>query len=1233
MRPSISPATTNDDFTPVIGRHSRHAHSAQHSKRHRLPPQDEHKQQRVALDDKPQPAPLPPSATAFSSHSPASSRRSSRASNPRRSSYDELDEDGDGEWDSGLTYEEKHNEASNSSSSRRQRVQSNASEYDGANEYDEYDDTLASDDSASAECPLCMETLDQTDLAFHPCMCGYQVCLYCLTGDHMVLTRSGWQSIKCIADGELVASYNIDTQAMEWKEAQGGTLCYAASASQQHQLFRMQSAGMDVVATRDHRMLVAEFNTESFAYSTVEQLLPLPYTHGAESAEGVLNSYFARSMRCGVLRSGLNTATGFKFTIPRLEALCDWWWSKLDKNGKPDRQKGFLQFVGFWLGDGHLVLDRYNAYVCIIQRKPEATEWLIQLLDEVFPHWWFAVAGPEDAKGTTWKFHICSCPPLVDWLREMAHGPQGYNPVDPAAMRSYPHFTYDPDLASAEAESRYRHPAAVGMWSEAEMLAAMTTPVLLPTTLPGAPLPPVVPPPLLPLAADGGELKTKEEISVTAATGEREYYVPSGARRWRSGVWQFIRAIRGDDAHFHCMRCGSDIKRTTTEVGTSNLQRHLKSELCRQGSEMTKDEQLAAALARQSRKRLRYLPVTSEVSSRASSSGGLSRSSKSQKTDNTFDISAAATRQRSASAPDLSAAVASVEATESVGLAGDMPLLEFANKDGTVARIPFAAGQVRWFYRPDVNLPVSSVFSSASSPPLPVSPAASAKEEAVSPSPMRIAPPASSSTPFGLPTVSTTSRRSRSGGSADLHRCGGVPGTERCEMMIRLDQLLCGDCADLQRALALSTVSSAGSTQDTSSSSDAMTDEEDEKKRTTTTTTTTQPFVINPQGYQSAVPTSASSSSSSPLPSAGPAPTEVSAITTAADTPMGVEGEGGLYQPTVPVAPDSVVAAPVLHPRPVILRPVWGPVPPRPAPVPNPAVPAPVPVPLLAPVIFRPGLPGLPPQVPNPNAVPIPAGAHIVPRNHGWWIIINGHWFYLKRWLGDQQQVAATFSHMSQKQAVALLDGFTRADGRYASVQYDEHGEPTGTWYCSNSSFPLIHHLMLVGQLAGAMVDLMRTKEAGETSTIDGREVRSSVDHWLLSIHFSPAPRTAPVHTVYLAQPTPADDIEKRGYWQYQDDGNVYCLTVKDNGNFLTQRLSLKRLRGGSGKVDVRAQAVFVGNCYNNILDNLNGQCPACRREYDRSLATTASVAQLSQPSVTQQTAGERKDRKRLRRA
>ena len=36
-------------------------------------------------------------------------------------------------------------------------------------------------DSADANCPLCIEILDLTDMALVPCKCGYRVCLFCFS--------------------------------------------------------------------------------------------------------------------------------------------------------------------------------------------------------------------------------------------------------------------------------------------------------------------------------------------------------------------------------------------------------------------------------------------------------------------------------------------------------------------------------------------------------------------------------------------------------------------------------------------------------------------------------------------------------------------------------------------------------------------------------------------------------------------------------------------------------------------------------------------------------------------------------------------------------------------------------------------------------------------------------------------------------------------------------------------
>ena len=204
------------------------------------------------------------------------------------------------------------------------------------------------------------------------------------------------------------------------------------------------------------------------------------------------------------------------------------------------------------------------------------------------------------------------------------------------------------------------------------------------------------------------------------------------------------------------------------------------------------------------------------------------------------------------------------------------------------------------------------------------------------------------------------------------------------------------------------------------------------------------------------------------------------------------------------------------------------------------------------------------------------AAGKVLWQNDGQWLIIDGHWFHLKRWLGEQN-VAGVYSKLSRQQAIAMLDGFCRATGQWSSVQYDTD-EPTGQWACGSSSFPLIDHLMLIGQLAGAAVDLRLHAKAGQTTTVDGREVVHSVDHWQLHFSFNQSQCGLPIQTTPLAQPAAvSDNIDGRGYYQYKDDGHVYCIEVDGNSNFLTQRLSTSL--DEHGNTAVRAHPVFVGNC------------------------------------------------------
>ena len=277
----------------------------------------------------------------------------------------------------------------------------------------------------------------------------------CLTGDHMVLTRSGWRSIKLIRVDDVVASLNVTSWAMEWKKVVA-TQRFALKAGAK-QLYRMQGEGMDVVATRDHRMLTAQI-----AGSRLQKRNPLAYY----SVDALLGFTDADSSVRAVPRSGVNRQPAWKLVIPQLQAVCDWWWEK-------DQQRGFLRFFGFWLGNGHL--DVTHQHVGVSQRKLASTAWLIDLLDDMFPGCWRRSVVGNDATGATFTY-VIRCPPLYEWLRPMAAGPVGYNPRDPTALRSYPHFTPNADLAAHESQTLYRLTGTVVpdsySWTEPRMLAA-----------------------------------------------------------------------------------------------------------------------------------------------------------------------------------------------------------------------------------------------------------------------------------------------------------------------------------------------------------------------------------------------------------------------------------------------------------------------------------------------------------------------------------------------------------------------------------------------------------------------------------------------------------------------------------------------------------------------------------------------------------------------------------------
>ena len=282
----------------------------------------------------------------------------------------------------------------------------------------------------------------------------------CLTSDHRVLTRSGWRAIAAVQAGEAVLSCHVATYAMQWKLVRAVVSHELSPARAADSLYRMQGDGMDVIATRDHRMLLARVGEGSngqqgrphSGYETVDELLRLEH---------------ATAVRA-VLRSGVNEQLPVKVVIPGLERVCEWWWSK-------DGQLGLLQFIGFWLAGGHLHTP--SELVAVEASDVEAVEWLSSTLTSLFPRCWRRT-NKTSARGVSHSYFHIRCPPLYHYLLVMAAGPIGYNPLDPTELRNYPHFTRDDGLAAKEQQSIYHQPASVGpatsKWTEDAMLDALT---------------------------------------------------------------------------------------------------------------------------------------------------------------------------------------------------------------------------------------------------------------------------------------------------------------------------------------------------------------------------------------------------------------------------------------------------------------------------------------------------------------------------------------------------------------------------------------------------------------------------------------------------------------------------------------------------------------------------------------------------------------------------------------
>ena len=841
----------------------------------------------------------------------------------------------------------------------------------------------------------------------------------CLTGDHLVLTRSGWRLLADIhrvcqdaaSPVVEVCSFNLTASAMEWKPV---TDAQRFPAGEQR-LFRMQGDGMDVVATKDHRMLTGhlcdhKLTAGSFDFETVEQLVGARY--GASSTTTGTNP-LAYSRTHAVVRSAATRQPAFKLPIKDLDATCDWWWER-------DDQRAFLRFVGFWLGDGHLVVAL--GWVGLSQRKLASSAWLIDLLDEVFPRWWRRSRAEVDEQGTTFTY-IIRCPPLYEYLRLMAVGPPGYNPLDPAELRAYPHFKYEEELVTKEAASAYGPYQAGSTWTEEAMLAAFRRgPVRRPCCVCSK--------------SDGVRLVCSGAGCSDADDITRAHPICVG---------------RADDAKAHVKPWYCQKSQCQLDAPPSDAQPASSSSPAKKPSRPT------SAATTESEEEVEASDVEEVMPGQHTTKSGR--------------VSSAPARYDPASKEEVSA-----EESEEESVVDEMakPVPTSNTLSSRVASAPPSLQPRAVASRAAGSAARRSSISSSSD-------SSSRRRSSVSLS------------AAGDPNVGQgVAKRRRSSAASDATCAICEP--EACDCFEMADG---GDDDELPAAMS-------------GDEADANAEADDDVQQVTMelpdgTITMVTDHDVRPMEEDEEVK-------------------DQPAIDWDALLKQIPAGEAVARAHVKKAREEEAAGNPVYH--------------------------------------FR------------------VAPAHLQVWNGGLFVIINGAWFYIKRWMGPD--VADTIANLSQPQAVALLEGFCRADDNWSQIEYDDNGEPTGCWECSSSSFPLIDHLQLVGQLAGAAVGLALGTKAGRSTRIGGRTVTFKVDHWRLTLNFGKTYGAKEVSLSLLAQPVDvSDNIKARGHYNYVGDDHVYDITVEGNGNFLTQRLSMGRVRGGVEAV--RAQPVFVGNCHPKV--------------------------------------------------
>ena len=233
----------------------------------------------------------------------------------------------------------------------------------------------------------------------------------CLTADHEVLTREGWQALSSLKEGLPVMTLG-SKGTQEWQAITHTTkLAHDGSG-----LYRLRTTGLDAVCNAEHRWLLSSKDNEGYQFLSVKQLLSDDGTRGQYSVPLV----------------GVNSNP--QYSLPEATFLP----ATLRMN--PEANADFCRFLGFFLGDGGLG-KKGEILLCQSAKMPKGIAWLdalLQRLQQLSPL--FNTPSQKAARDSR-RYRLTSVS-LYTFLQPMVQGPADYNPLDSNMVRTYERRAY-----------------------------------------------------------------------------------------------------------------------------------------------------------------------------------------------------------------------------------------------------------------------------------------------------------------------------------------------------------------------------------------------------------------------------------------------------------------------------------------------------------------------------------------------------------------------------------------------------------------------------------------------------------------------------------------------------------------------------------------------------------------------------------------------------------------------